>query len=106
MVVHGCEDSFKPAKQQEVGVHSELGPYPYPGASLDKLKEHKSFMDDNPVYQDMLAKKSKNLLLRIQMLHLFRQYALMIDLHAANEVWIRNGDEGADLNGNFYTEFL
>lgn len=91
MVELGCAESFKPVQLQEVGVHSELGPFPYPGADIDKLKEYRSFLDDNPTYAEVLARKSRNLLLRIQMIHLFRQYALSIDLHACNDVWVLDG---------------
>ena len=89
MALDGCKESFK-ASEYELQVDPELGPYPYPGATTEKLLAHRSLIDECPRdYLDTLNKKKRNLLLRVQMIHFLRQEILVIDPHAVTEVWTR-----------------
>lgn len=87
MMTHGCKASFV-RQPYTVDFDEELGSfYPYPEATRKQLLEFRSFLDDAPKeYHDHLEKKPKNLLLRIQLVHIIREQMLGIDLHAVGEV--------------------
>lgn len=64
MAREGCAESFI-GRDFDLEVDPQLGPYPYPGATRDKLLAYRSIVDEAPPeYLDNLGKKKKNLLFR------------------------------------------
>lgn len=81
MARDGCADRFLPHKA-DVEVDSELGPYPFPGATRQQLLDHLSFLDTcHPASIQYLDKKARNLLFRIHTMHYIRSRVADIDTY-------------------------